>query len=124
MGWNSTLNRRTPLKQGSRLRPFGRLRQRRRAKGEVYGSYHVFVAKLPCVAGRVPRLPTMRCGWNTTGHHLKSIGAGGTDYGNEVALCFKHHDHLHVLGRATFERLYDVDLAAEAARVRQLWEGR
>ena len=124
MGWNSTLNRRTPLKQGSRLRPFGRVRKRRQAKGEVYGDYHRFVGTLTCVASRTLRIPTMRCGWEVAGHHLISVGAAGKDYGNEVTLCTKHHTELHQLGTSRFERLYGVDLCYESDVVRQLWEGR
>ena len=116
--WNSTIPRRTPLKQGSRLRLFGRVRQRRRAKGDVYGPYHRYVGTLPCVVGGGG------CKGAVAGHHLKTVAAGGKDHGNEVPLCVPHHQTLHIGGRVLFEARFDVDLAEQADRVRQLWEGR
>jgi len=115
--WNQTIPRRTPLKQGSRLRLFGRVRQRRRAKGDVYGDYHRFVGTLPCVVGG-------GCKGPVAGHHVKTVGAGGKDYGNEAPTCALHHQVFHSGGRSLFEARFDVDLTEEAERVRQLWEGR
>jgi hypothetical protein len=130
--WNSTIDRKSPLKRGGRLRPFGRFRQRRRAKGEVYGRYHRFFEGLFC-------LVRAECAGSVNGHHVKTVAAGGKDYANEVPLCAKHHTEVHQLGRSRFERRYQVDLTDEAARaasivdrwfaltdprVRQLWEGR
>jgi hypothetical protein len=121
--WNSNIPRRTPLKQRSRLRPFGRVRKRRQAKGDVYGPYHRFVGTLrSCIVGRSPAI---YCFVSTVaGHHLKTVGAGGRDYGNEVPLCASHHSLLHRIGPSRFEQLYGLNLEAEAELVRQLWEGR
>ena len=116
--WNQTIPRRTPLKQGSRLRLFGRVRQRRRAKGDVYGPYHRYVGTLPCLAS-----PRHGCIGGVAGHHIKTVGAGGKDYGNEVPVCAAAHQVIHNLGASFFEKYYGVDLEAQAARVRQLWEG-
>lgn len=110
--WNSLIDRRVGLKRG-----LGRARKRRRKLGRIYGEYHDFVSTLPCVVG-------FYCGGRVAGHHLKSVGAGGRDYGQEVPLCTLHHQAVHTLGRSGFEERFRVDLDVEAESVRRLWEER
>lgn len=74
------------------------------------------MATLPCVACIAamlrPRLADP--------HHVKTKGSGGGD--DQVApLCRIHHDLCHLIGRHTFQRVWRVDLNAEAARVRAAW---
>jgi len=48
-------------------------------------------------------------------HHLKSRGAGGSDY-TAVPLCRGHHRELHAMPDADFEDEYHLDLWREAVR--------
>ena len=110
--WNSTIQRYSRPKRG----PSRRIK-RRRAQGKIYGTYHDFCATLPCVVG-------FYCMGKVAGHHTKSVGAGGKDYGQEVSLCTLHHQAVHTLGRTQFEARFRVDLDVEAESVRKLWEQR
>ena len=47
-------------------------------------------------------------------HHVRARGAGGGDEA-VVPLCVQHHQEVHALGRDTFAKRYDVDLAEVAA---------
>ncbi len=83
-----------------------------------YGPYHDYVARQKCV------LWTRReCFGRVTGHHVRSVGAGGRDHGNEVPLCLKHHHELHTVGRRTFEREYGLDLKSIAQQISRYWGG-
>ena len=86
-------------------------RRRRREADEVYGSYHQWVSQQPCVLASYPR---SGCFGKITGHHLKSVGAGGRDADNEVSICAKHHVQLHTVGLARFEAVYECDLDLHA----------
>jgi len=66
-----------------------------------------YVHSLPClVCGTLP----------VDAHHVRSKGAGGT-WRDLVPLCRIHHSEYHTAGHVTFERRYDLDLVAIAARV-------
>lgn len=126
------LARRTPLKRRAwlqrrtRLRPINpERRQRMRTDPDghqhTYGDYHRFVSKQPCLLRRVRR---HHCIGEVSGHHIRTVGAGGRDYEQEVPLCaMAHLSHDH-LGRETFERRWGVSLKLEAERLAELYEGR
>jgi hypothetical protein len=69
----------------------------------------------PCVVGA-----RYGCG-KRQNHHVVSRGAGGT-YLDVVPLCEMHHGQLHQIGRASFERVYQIDLTKCAVEVAGLWE--
>ena len=84
------------------------------ADPEVYGAYHQWIGTLRCL---LQERSDHRCAGRVTGHHVRSVGAGGKDVGNEVPLCERFHREVHRIGRRTFEDRYGLDLAAEATRL-------
>ena len=56
------------------------------------------------------------CSGQVQAAHAKSRGAGG-DRRHLIPLCAAHHAEQHRRGVRTFERLYDLDLYAEADRI-------
>lgn len=80
----------------------------------VYGPYHEWMAGLPCL---LRDHPEHRCAGRVAGHHVRSVGAGGKDLGNEVPLCERAHREVHRVGRESFADRYEVDLWAEAERL-------
>ena len=85
-------------------------------RGEaVYGPYHTWVKGLACHVA-------ISCEGPVDGHHLKSVGAGGQDHGNEVPLCRLHHRQIHQMGLSRFEALHGVRLKLRAARLAKEWE--
>ncbi len=108
--WNSTLRPGKPLKRGGRLKSRGKRWHRRKAEGLVYGPYHDWMAHFPC-------LINVGCYPQAVGHHVKTVGAGGQDFKNEVPLCVIHHGEVHRIGRKAFERKYGLDLAAIAEQI-------
>jgi len=102
--------KRTPIKR------YGARRKKRDKDGLVYGWFHVWIRKYPCMIG-------VKCQGDVVGHHVKSVGAGGQDLGNEVALCWHHHGQVHRMGRPRFEAQYGVDLDREAKKYLMVWEG-
>lgn len=86
----------------------------------VYGPYHRWIGTLDCLlAGR----PDHRCAGRVTGHHVRSVGAGGKDVGNEVPLCERAHRQLHRIGRTSFEERYGLELASVTERLERAWPG-
>lgn len=81
----------------------------------VYGPYHAWVGTLDCL---LRKHPGHRCGGRVTGHHLRSVGAGGTDVGNEVPLCGRAHREVHRIGQRSFATRYGLDLRGEARTLR------
>lgn len=81
---------------------------------EVYGPYHDWVGTLDCLIGE---RPDHRCAGRVTGHHVRSVGAGGKDRGNEVPLCERAHREVHRVGRETFEGRYGIDLRRWARKL-------
>lgn len=115
------LHRRTPLKRGKppeSTAPRPTPRRGPRKSGAVYGKYHEWARSLPCL---LQPDPEHRCIGGNTAHHVKSVGAGGKDFANEVPLCCGAHVEVHTLGRRTFEARYGLDLEAEAIRLSVLW---
>jgi hypothetical protein len=55
-------------------------------------------------------------------HHVKHGGVGtkGSDY-DTVPLCFIHHDVLHVLGAARFQRELGVNFTTEVQRLNRIY---
>lgn len=108
------MKRYKPLRRKTWLKSFGRVRKRRQAKGEIYGPYHEWVKTLPCLCK--DNIST-KCGGPVDAHHVKSVGAGGKDYANQVPLCRLHHQLLHTVGRGWFEDVYGFTLTTEAKRI-------
>lgn len=107
--------RRTTLKARKRLNPINRKRQaKRKAEGKVYGPYHRWISDHHGCAVFSPG----DCYGDVAGHHLKTVGAGGEDAGNEIPLCAKHHTEIHA-GLDDFEWRYGIIVEAEAA---YLWK--
>lgn len=80
----------------------------------IYGPYHEWITGLECLLrGRADH----RCAGRVVGHHVRSVGAGGVDPGNEVPLCDRAHREVHRVGRETFQDRYEVDLWREAERL-------
>ena len=75
-------------------------------KKKRYGDYHKWVNGQTCIISHCP-LPGV-------GHHVKTVGAGGEDWANEVPLCGIHHNEVHTIGRKTFEAKYRINLSAKA----------
>jgi len=106
-----------PKLKRSRLNPVNRERRERRKKDDdVYGSYHRYVQELPCILADRHECAA------AVGHHVKSVGAGGKDYANEVPLCLRHHEEVHRTGRETFEERHGVDLNLIAAGIAERYE--
>ena len=57
------------------------------------------------------------CNGKIQSHHCKTVGSGGGD-NYAVPLCATHHTEWHNLGRRTFDRKYNVNLASTAM---ELW---
>jgi len=77
-----------------------------------YGEYHSWIKTLNCLL-----VHRGECFGAVTGHHVKSIGAGGHDECNEIPLCMKHHTDIHTLGRKTFAERNHLDLRCECERL-------
>lgn len=86
---------------------------------DVYGEYYEWVKGFDICA-----VSDDRCLGGLTGHHVKTVGAGGKDYGNVVPLCTRHHTAVHTIGRISFERQFGVDLHAIAHGYAEMWEQR
>lgn len=107
------LQRRTPLRakrpigRRTRLRP---VNQRRRAERQAaaFGEQAERCRCAPClVCKAIPSDP----------HHEPTRARGGLDP-DTVPLCRACHERRHRIGKAAFERRHDVDLLAEAHRMR------
>jgi hypothetical protein len=105
-----------PLDRSSELQRKTRLRARnpeRKARefARCYGSEARVeaVRAMPCCVPGCVRRPSQNA-------HVRSKGAGGT-WRDVVPLCAYHHAIQHRMGILTFEREYDTDLRAIAARV-------
>ena len=85
----------------------------------VYGEYFDWVRGRPCLCAFAEVGPN--CFGGTVGHHVKTVGAGGKDERNLVALCVVHHTEVHGIGRRTFEDKYGVDLDIEADNLWCKW---
>lgn len=57
-------------------------------------------------------------------HHVRSRGAGGSDY-DTVPLCRKHHTELHQIGQGTFQSHYNMNLYKDIVELnlefKKLW---
>lgn len=115
------MERHTELKRGGWLRrrkPMNRVNRERKARrsAENFGDRAPIVREMACLchgkggeAGN-PCAPPMQAA------HARSRGARGTRR-DLVPLCAQHHFEQHHRGIETFERLYGVDLGAEAERI-------
>lgn len=92
-----------PIKRNAGVPKRNAKRQaKRRAADDVYGSFFRYVATLPCaVMGEGDD-----CEGKVTGHHIKSVGAGGKDAGNLTPLCVRHHRMIHDIGPKRFDERF------------------
>ena len=106
-----------PMKKENRRRKKGR-----KDEGAVYGEYHDWIATHPCILRALHS-----CEGVVVGHHLKSVGSGGEDAGNEVPMCEAAHTkgphaiHGPNSGPRTFEKYWGVDLEALAKKYHMKW---
>jgi hypothetical protein len=106
-------------------KPMKRVNVERRAEEfeRAYGgtSRVAFVKSLACVAGRVSL--TMSCAGAIENAHIRTGGTGRkADAKLLIPLCTFHHRALHAHGPVAFERVYGLDLEAEAAATQSVWE--
>ena len=95
--------------------PLKRRRRKRPKHGKVYGPYHRWIKGFPCVIG-------VGCFGDEAGHHIRTVGAGGEDHGNEVPLCVRHHYMVHQQGRLRLSAGYGVDIVAVAKELGEKWD--
>lgn len=116
---NSTLP--APTKAMSRAKPMptknAARQKKRRDVGEVYGPFFAYVKTLPCaVYGEGDP-----CEGPVTGHHLRSVGAGGKDAANLAPLCAKHHRLIHNIGPKRFDARFFNDLKLYGDVIYRRW---
>ena len=103
----------TPIPKRNRKR-----QRKRKADGKVYGPLHRAVCELPCfLAGH----PLHECLGPVKGHHVKSVGSGGTDEDGEIPACVRAHDELH-WSEVKVEQKYGVNLDAIVEQTRRALE--
>ena len=108
------MRRRKPLKRG---KPPRRVNPGRKARlhAEAFGDQAAHCRTLPCCICRAPP--------PSDPAHVRSRGAGGKDK-DTVPMCRQHHQDQHQIGIKTFQRIYEVDLAAIARQIAaELGEG-
>ena len=120
------MKRRKPLKRGAPpkrstkpISPRKADKSKRRFANLRDEAYQGWIRQQPCSVATnwwtwMPN-PSVDCKGRTECAHVKSRGAGGSDRGNCVALCTKHHRFQHTVGIKQFNYDYDIDLAAVAA---------
>lgn len=85
---------------------------------DTYGKIFEACRKMPCILKGVEG---HTCYGYITGHHIKRVGAGGTDYCNTIPVCVRLHDLLHGKIWGITERdicvKFNIDLYALAADI-------
>lgn len=115
--WNSTIDRRKPLRRGGRLKrtPLRKKNpeRRKRLEAEQYGEEYAdeWVRGHPCMICGEP---------SVAAHAAKTRGAGGKKR-HLVRLCPDHEDDFHEMGKLSFERRHDVDLELAAWKLWREW---
>jgi hypothetical protein len=120
--WNSTIERRTRLRQKTPLRARGRRKRRfwkRVEAGTLYGEYHQWVRELRCILA-----DKHECIGAVEAHHVYPSWV--EDYANQVPLCWLAHrgsmrTSIHVLGKSEFNRVWDVDVDVVRTRLARLY---
>lgn len=109
LGRSGTIERKTPLKPVSETNSDG---------PPTFTDLSDFARDLGCTVGHHPE---HRCWGRIEAHHVRSRGAGYGDWvegeGNVVGLCAGAHREIHRQGQQTFERTYEINLAARAATI-------
>ncbi len=98
--------KRKPLKK----KRSGKRRSGREESPEFLGFVRLFLCATP------------GCDADSHAHHLKSRGAGGSDF-TAVPLCWFHHSEIHQLWRDRFEAKYSVDLGEVNKLILKAWSG-
>ena len=84
---------------------------------DVYSYYYDWVRRTqPCIVDD-------DCLGPVAAHHVKTVGSGGVDARNLVAMCLKHHNQVHTVGRRTFARTYNLDLSSAAEELYRRYVG-
>jgi len=78
-------------------------------KREVDKKYLKFIRQHSCRCG-------VGCMGVVAAHHVKTRGAGGSDY-ETIPLCVKHHAAVHKMGIETFQELYFINFDREIIRL-------
>lgn len=86
-----------------------KVRGKPRFKGRVDEAFREYIRGLPCA------LRFDFCSGGTECAHVKPRSIGGTDRGNCVPLCRRHHSAQHLMGIQSFQRYYGLALAKLAA---------
>jgi hypothetical protein len=136
------VKRRVPLKRSGQLRRTGRLKtegkRSKKSGGQLFPRrhdpvYRQWIRTQYCVvhghvltdAGsqqlRVFVSPDVRywhgCEGPIEGCHVKSRGAGGSDRGNMVAMCWRAHQEQHCIGIKSFQARWSINLEMEALKL-------
>jgi hypothetical protein len=94
------MRRKTGLKQKTPLK--SRRKKPRRTAREIDEAYLDFVRMQPCAVPSCEAKPVHP-------HHLKSRGAGGSDY-TCIPLCWLHHTEVHTISLTSFESRYSIEM--------------
>ena len=82
----------------------------------VVESLREFIRGLPCILAT-----TEVCRGPIEAAHVRSRGAGGSDFDNLVSLCGWHHQEQHRIGVRSFEYRYRVRLRPLARKLTGAW---
>ena len=109
--WGTSLPQRT-----KRVKRKNKRRGGHRFPKTVDESYRRWIRERPCLLRLAvnKQLGVFECYGEVEPDHVKTRGTGGPDRRNMVPLCQTHHRLRHDMGRRSFEKWYEVDLAAKA----------
>lgn len=116
--------KRTPLKRGKPIERRTPVRKsnparRKREHARAYGpkARIAFVRSLPCIVPGASHIGPIE------NAHIETGGMGRkADASLLVPLCHSHHRLLHSWGVASFQRVFCLDLAAEAEATEAAWQ--
>lgn len=78
-------------------------------KREVDKAYRKYIEEQSCLIG-------FDCLGNIISHHIETVGSGGSDY-SCINLCMKHHNEIHATGKATFQKVHNINFDKERIRL-------
>ena len=76
--------------------------------------YINWIKNLPCIICQYPR---------SDPHHSETGGKGtkASDY-TSIALCHKHHQEVHQIGKKSFQKKYNISFKEECERLTTIWK--
>jgi len=86
----------------------------------TYGAYHRWIKGKNCEVVVIGNRQS-DCEGKVTGHHMKTVGSGGRDFGNEVPLCNRHHKLIEDEGASAFQKKTGVNPFGSARYWAQRW---